>query len=52
MQIVAAAALPFEAKQADFSFEIDSQIIAPFDAVPFRIEQLPYGLDDSLFWAP
>ncbi|MDX6749165.1 GNAT family N-acetyltransferase [Geminicoccaceae bacterium 1502E] len=54
MKIVVADALPLRAKQADFSFEIDSRIVAPFDAVPFRTEMLPsrqkvYGLDEDLF---
>ncbi|OCX31529.1 hypothetical protein QU42_09465 [Bradyrhizobium sp. UASWS1016] len=54
MEIIRADALPGSAEEVDFSFEIDSIIVEPFDAVPLRVEPLSqrrkaYGLDEALF---
>jgi len=56
MQISQVPSLPPEAREADFSFDIDSEIVAPFDSLPFRVVPLPlrrkaYGFDDGLFEA-
>lgn len=56
LEIAGVSSLPPEAAEADFSFEIDGEILAPFDEVPFRTRPLPvrcklYGLDEALFEA-
>jgi ribosomal protein S18 acetylase RimI-like enzyme len=54
MQIILADRLPTAFTEADFSFDVDSVVVAPFDAVPLRVASLPsrqkvYGLDNALF---
>lgn len=54
MQIILADRLPLAAAEADFSFEVDSAVVAPFDATPLRTASLPprqkiYPLDNALF---
>ena len=56
LEIVSVPSLPPEAAEVDFSFEIDGEILAPFDDEPFRVRPLPprrklYGLDEALFEA-
>lgn len=54
MEIIKADMLLRSVEQADFSFEIDSTVVEPFDATPLRVEPRPrrwktYDLDDKLF---
>lgn len=54
MKIARIDTLPPEAETLDFSFEIEAEIVAPFEAVPLRVEAVPprrkaYGLDEALF---
>ena len=54
MQIIRVDALPRSAEEVDFSFEIDSVLVGPFDAAPSRIEpraqrRKAYETDDALF---
>ncbi|WP_425907939.1 hypothetical protein [Nitrobacter sp. TKz-YC02] len=54
MKISRADALPRSVKKVDFSFEIDSVIVPPFDSSPFHVERVQpqrktYELDDALF---
>jgi streptothricin acetyltransferase len=54
MEITRVDKLPPSFESADFSFEIDSVVAEPFDAIPMHITPVPtrrkaYGMDDALF---